>query len=124
MKHKKILTLLILIVTVALVVGCAEQEGSLGEEEAAEELQDAGTPFKEDDSGDKDDQAAESIEENDVSEDSDKSEAPADYTEAESSGNSDKIEEQEFSSTANPYQAFNQARANRVPIVLKFYSET
>ncbi len=124
MKHKTILTFLIFIVIAAFVAGCAEQEVPVEEEEKAEEMREAETAIEEDDNGDTDDQATISIDENDLSEDSDQDEASADYTETEPSGNSDTAEAQEFSPTANPYQVFNQARTNRVPIVLKFYSET
>ena len=110
MKYKRLLAITTIIVITAFFVGCAEQDA----------VNDNG----DDQSGLIDDEVTESIDEDEMNDNNDETEVSEDLSETEALEDNDVSEAEEFSSGANPFQTFNQARENSIPIVLKFYSDT
>ncbi len=111
MKYIKILIITIAILIAAFIVGCAEQDAVIDNGDDQNALQD--------------DEATESIDDDDDDDDDDdETEASEDLSEMGALEDNDVPEAEEFSSSANPFQFFSQARENNFPIVLKFYSDT
>ena len=110
MKYKRLLSILAVIVITAFFVGCAEQ--------------DDGSDNGNDQNALIDDEVTESIDEDVVNDNNDETEVSEDLSETEALEDNDVPEAEEFSSSANPFQAFNQARENSFPVILKFYSDT
>ncbi len=110
MKFKNLLIITTAIFIAAFFVGCAEQDvvNDNGDDQNA--LQD--------------EEATESIDEDEINDNNDETEVSEDLTETEALEDNDGPDAEEFSSSANPFQVFNQARENSFPIVLKFYSDT
>ena len=110
MKNQRLLAMTAIIVITAFIVGCAEQDAVDDNDEDQSALQD--------------DEVAESIDEDELNDKKDETEISEDLSETEVLEDNDVPEAEEFSSSANPLQVFNQARENSIPIVLKFYSDT
>ncbi len=104
----KLVFVMVILVT-ALTVGCVEQDTVTdnGDENNALPV----------------DEAAESIDEDEISDDIDEEDSE-ELIETDDLEENDLPQQEEFSSDRSPFQSFNQARENRTPIVLKFYSDT
>lgn len=111
MKHKILLIILVVIVITAFFVGCAEQDALTDNGDDREVLSD--------------DEVKESIDEGRINGNNDDTLTLEDLSEKEvMEDNNDVPESEEFSSTTSPFETFNQARENKTPTVIKFYSDT